>query len=243
MQFDWTFLKMSHSDPLIKAFKGGTMERASPSRSLSNVLESRSRVSMVSLVSYLRNSKDLFILKEPIIAFAGQTLSTLLVSRNKEIHDNMEIAVSADTETTKWYMSNVLRAMKINFNIKTSEYIEAEDLLNEADYALVIGDEALKVFSSKLTIILDIGYEFMRIFQMFPLYAVSVYRDGKPDIVEEWVSNADKYKDLAAKELASRLDISQVLARRYYGNVRYQEDESIRNTLSFVGKSVMANST
>ncbi|MCL4451102.1 MAG: hypothetical protein M1327_00545 [Candidatus Thermoplasmatota archaeon] len=219
------------------------MERASPARSLSNVLDSRSMVSMVSLVSYLRNSKDLFILKEPVIAFAGQTLSTLLVSRNKEIHNNMEIAVSADTETTKWYMSNVLRAMKINFSIKTSEHIEAEDLLSDSDYALVIGDEALKVFSSRLTVVLDIGYEFMRIFQMFPLYAVSVYREGKPDISEEWISNADKYKDIAAQELASRLDISPILARRYYGNVRYHEDESTRNTLSFVEKSVMANST
>ena len=65
MQFDWTFLKMSHSDPLIKAFKGGTMERASPSDSLANVLNMRSKMSMVSLVSYLRNAKDLFLLRDP----------------------------------------------------------------------------------------------------------------------------------------------------------------------------------
>jgi len=238
MHIEWTFLKMSHSDPLVMAFKGGSMDRASPSASLANVLDSRSIVSMVSLVSYMRNSKDLFLLQEPVISFAGQTLSTLLVSRNNDMQKNMEIAVSADTETTKWYMSNVLKSMGIEYTLRSSEYIEAEDLLNEADYALVIGDEALKVFSTRIRILLDIGYEFLRIFQMFPLYAVSVTREDNYKILKDWIADSDKYKDECAEKLAARIDISTALARRYYGNVRYRPDRSAEKTLSFVRKSI-----
>ncbi len=238
MHLDWTFLKMSHSDPLVMAFKDGTIKRASPSDSLANVLDLRARVSMVSLVSYLKNAKDLFMLREPVISFAGQTLSTLLVSRDKDMQKSMEIAVSADTETTKWYMSNVLKSMGIGFKIKPSEYIEVEDLLNEADYALVIGDEALKVFSTKLKILLDVGYEFLRIFQYFPLYAVSVSREENLEISTGWIADADRYKEECAERLASRLAISTILTRKYYGNVRYLAESSTQNILSFVRRSI-----
>ncbi|MCL4444382.1 MAG: hypothetical protein M1464_01870 [Candidatus Thermoplasmatota archaeon] len=234
MRLDWTFLKMSHSDPLVMAYKVGTMERASPSDSLANVLDMRSKMSMVSLVSYLRNAKDLFLLREPVISFAGQTLSTLLVSRDKGMQKNMEIAISADTETTRWYMSNVLRSMGVRFTLKSSGYIEAEELLNEADYALVIGDEALKVFSTKFRILIDVGYEFLRIFEMFPLYAVSVAREENLDISRDWISDANNYKEECAEKLASRLGISTVLTRRYYENVMYLAESSTENTLSFV---------
>ncbi|MGC8515494.1 MAG: MqnA/MqnD/SBP family protein [Thermoplasmata archaeon] len=238
MHLDWTFLKMSHSDPLVRAFKDGTMERASPSDSLASVLDLRSKISMVSLVSYLRNAKDLFLLREPVISFAGQTLSTLLMSRDKDMQKNMEIAVSADTETTKWYMSNVLKSMGIGFKLKPSECIEAEDLLNEADYALVIGDEALKVFSTKLRILLDVGYEFLRIFQIFPLYAVSVSREENLETSKDWIAEADRYKEECADKLAARLGISTILTKRYYGNVRYFAESSTQNTLSFMRRSI-----
>jgi chorismate dehydratase len=238
MQLEWTFLKMSHSDPLVMAFKDGQMERASPSASLANVLDSRSKISMVSLVSYLQNSKDLFLLREPVISFAGQTLSTLLVSRHKNMQKNIEIAVSADTETTKWYMTIVLKSMGIEYTLKPSEHIEAEDLLNDADYALVIGDEALKVFSTRARVLLDVGYEFLRIFQMFPLYAVSVSREEGNGIFKDWIADTDQYKDECAGKLAARLDISEVLAKKYYMNVRYLADRSIEDTLSFVRKSI-----
>jgi len=237
MQLEWTFLKMSHSDPLIKAFKGGTMTRASPSVALSNALDRRSRFSMVSLISYVRHSDELELLRNPVIAFAGQTLSTLLVSNGKDMQKHMNIAVSADTETTKWYMSNVLRYLGLDIRLRSSEYIEASDLLSEADYALVIGDEALKVFSSNLKILLDIGSEFLNAFQMLPLYAVSVSGARENENDDTWIMDAEQYKSECAENLADRLGISPILTGKYYANVRFQQEKSISNTLSFVMNS------
>ncbi|EQD34208.1 solute-binding protein, partial [mine drainage metagenome] len=161
-----------------------------------------------------------------------------LVSGGKDMQKQMNIAVSADTETTKWYMSNVLRSLGVNISLKSSEYIEAGDLLSEADYALVIGDEALKVFSTKLRILLDIGSEFLRAFQMLPLYAVSVSRVKEKEGDDAWIADAEQYKSECAENLAARLGISPILAKRYYANVRFQQEKSISNTLSFVMNSV-----
>ncbi len=230
---------MSHSDPLVLAYGSSGYVRQSPSASIKSVLDGSSRNAMVSLVSYLKHMDDLEVIPQPNIAFSGQTLSTLLISSSgTHLKNEMEIAVSADTKTTLMYMELVLKRMKVDYRLKYSESIEAEELLQEAGYALVIGDEALRVFNSTRKICLDIGYEFNRLYHMEPVYAVSVRLTGADDPDTSWCDKAVGFKSRCSLDLSSRIGIPQLIAERYYNSVYYSNSPAVRNTVSFAASAV-----
>lgn len=193
---------------------------------------------MVSLLSYLQHTGELHALPEPIIAFSGQTLSTLLVSDGMPLSRKMQIAVSADTKTTQWYLESVLHALRLQVSIVESESIEADELLTQAPYALVIGDEALKVFSGTKNVLLDVGFEFQRTFGMDPLYAISVSRGYRKFADGDWFRSAFQHFPKCAAELSTKLGISANLTKRYYENIRYSFDVRSAATMHYVSRSI-----
>ena len=52
--------------------------------------------------------------------------------------------------------------MGISYQIKESDYFDADNLLKTADYALIIGDNAIEAYSGNLNILMDIGLEFAK---------------------------------------------------------------------------------
>ncbi len=239
MPESWALLKMSHSDPLEMSLKKTySSTRLYPIECLDSVLDGKVDFAMVSLVSYLTNKSDLTALPAPVISFSGQTLSTLLVSEGPSLQRNMKIAVSAYTRTTRWYLDVILKAMKVEHEFVLSDRVEADDLLTEAEYALVIGDEALKVFSGTKRILLDIGFEFKRNFEFDPLYAVSVSRTGEKPEEPNWFREAPGYFESCASNLADRLGISKDLAKRYYSNLRYTLDNRSSKVMEFVSRNL-----
>ena len=63
--------------------------------------------------------------------------------------------------------------MGISFELKESRYSDYESLLKDADYALVIGDDAIKAYSGSANILLDVGLEFSKLYGLEPVYAVA----------------------------------------------------------------------
>ena len=233
-KYNWSFLKMSHSDPLVLSYGRDDYLRSSPEKCLKSVLSGESLKAMVSLVSYIENMDRLKMIDGPLISFRNQSVSTLLISRDLYLSNDIEIAVSGDTRTTEFYMERVLEAMGVRFNVKRSTGIEASDLLDESPYALVIGDEALKVYRSRYRILLDIGYEFSRIFQMIPVYAVSTALPDSSVNSEDFFMKTDQFRSKCTDNLSNRIGISRMIVSRYYTNLSYLPSKSTKATIDFV---------
>ena len=233
-EYSWSFLKMSHSDPLVLSYGKDDYARLSPDKCLKSVLSGESLRSMVSLVSYIENIDRIGMIDGPLISFKNQSVSTLLISNERYLSDDIEIAISGDTRTTEFYMERVLESMRIGFNIRRSGKIEAGDLLEEAPYALVIGDEALKIYGSRYRILLDIGFEFSRIFQMIPVYAVSTALSGSSIIPDDFFIRTDQFRQKCTDDLSNRLSISRLIVSRYYSNLSYLPSKSTKATIDYV---------
>ena len=233
-KYNWSFLKMSHSDPLVLSYGRDDYLRSSPEKCLKSVLSGESLKAMVSLVSYIENVDRLKMIDGPLISFRNQSVSTLLISKDRYLSNDLEIAISGDTRTTEFYMERVLEAMGVRFNVKRSTGIEASDLLDESPYALVIGDEALKVYRSRYRILLDIGYEFSRIFQMIPVYAVSTALSDSTVNSEDFFMKTDQFRSKCTDNLSNRIGISRMIVSRYYTNLSYLPSKSTKSTIDFV---------
>lgn len=235
-----SLIDFTHSFPLIGALSSqANMSKGSPADNLKGVLDGKYSTAMVSLVSYLENSDDLELLKGANIHTKAQTLSTLLVSAGKDLADRMEVAVTAHTRTTELYMDLVLSRMGISPKKIYSKATEAADLLEEAEFALVIGDEALRYFHGDGKIILDIGYEVSHFFKLEPLYAVTVARKDSVDmdevrILEKSVNLSRGYIIESIEKGSAEMGISRDLLEYYYSLINYEYSLKQDRTIDFV---------
>ncbi len=236
-------INFTHSDPLYNSLgKKEGIIRESPGKILKMVLEGSLEGGMVSLVSLLENRLEL--VKGANIHSISNTMSTLLVSKGKELSKSMDIAVTSHTRTTELYLEMALKGLGISYRLIHTEFTEAEDLLTIADYALVIGDEALKVYGSTPRILLDTGFEFSRQYHLQPLYAVMCHRpgEGEPSGIE-YVNSAvfpsHATKEKAAESASERLGISLSVMRRYYSVIRYDYQGVLNDTVDFVSRHLI----
>ena len=226
------------------ALDGRSVVREHPRDLLTHVLDGTIDCAMVSMVSYLENSSSLTMMDTANIHSRRGTLSTLLVSRGKSIAKKMDIAITAHTRTTSFYLDKVLSAMGITHNSVIKQSTEASDLLADSDYALVIGDEALRVFNGGYRILMDIGYEFSRIFSMPPVYAVTVFRNDREyprteyGILQEGVSLSPKFKAIAAEKMSASINVQISVMNSYYGCIGYDFTPMVRHTIDFVQRQL-----
>lgn len=235
-----SLIDFTHSFPLIEALSSQTkISKGSPVQNLKGVLDGKYSMAMVSLVSYLENRDDLDLVKGANIHTKAQTLSTLLVSRGKDLANRMEVAVTAHTRTTEIYMDLVLSRMGISPKKIYSKSTEASELLEEAEYALVIGDEALRYFHGDGKIILDIGYEVSHFFKLEPLYAVTVARKDTLDLdevrfLETSVGLTRNYVAASIEKGSTERGISRDLLEYYYALISYGYSIKQDRTMDFV---------
>ncbi len=231
-----SLINFSHSDPLADAFgQDVNVTRENPFRNISMVLDGTVDVAMVSLVSYIENRHSLYLMKTANIHSRRQTLSTLLVSRIRYIKDPMEISVTANTRTTEFYLVRILDALGLKYKITHSSKIEAFDLLEESDYALVNGDEALKVYGTDLHIIMDVGLQFSSLYGLYPVYAVSVSRnDAGTRELDRAVKMSSNFRAADAEKLSKRLGIGINIAKKYYDSIEYSFSPQVGKTIEYV---------
>jgi predicted solute-binding protein len=174
-------------------------------------------------------------------------MSTILVSRANKIRDGMKIAVTAHTKTTEFYLSSVLQNLKVEYDLVHTDKTSADDLLDIAEYALVIGDEAISVYGTDQNILMDIGYEFSRLYHLSPVYAVMVTRgapeDYEVEMLDRAVSGAEKYRDAAAMENSAKFGLPESIFKRYYSLIRYDFNRNVERTINFLSASPISEKT
>ncbi|OWP56600.1 MAG: hypothetical protein B2I17_05335 [Thermoplasmatales archaeon B_DKE] len=239
-------INFSHTEPLAMAMDNRTYIREHPRDLLAHVLDGNLECAMVSLVSYLENRDRLAIMETANIHSRRGTLSTLLVSKGKGIEKDMNIAITAHTRTTSFYLERILSAMGITHRSITRQGTLAADLLSDSDYALVIGDEALEVFNGGYRILMDIGYEFSRIFSMPPLYAVTVYRKDQAypredhDLLQDGVAQSHLFRAKAVEKMSTTLHIPRSVMDSYYRCIEYDFNPLVRGTADFVQRELVS---
>lgn len=233
-------INFTHSDPLYDAFmRKDLVERLTPKEILTNITEGKLQCGMVSLFEYFRHRDVLSIVESATIHSIKGTMSTLLVSRESGIKDSMEIAITEHTRTTVVYLELILKRMGIDYSFIWSREREAGALLREAEYALVIGDEALRIYGTNMRLLWDIGFQFSNIFTRMPVFSITVRRkdaectDEISDL-DTAIANSSAFVEQCAKRDSVRLGISEEILRRYFRSIRYDFNPQVRKSIDFL---------
>lgn len=235
-------INFTHSDHLYAAYGDKSLVlRETPKNILKYILQGRLDCGMVSLFEYLENQDRLELVESATIHSLKGTMSTLLVTRKATISSPMKIAVTEHTRTTAVYLELVLKKMKIDYTLIWSREREAEALLMEADYALVIGDEALKVYSTDMRIIWDLGYQFSALYSMMPVFSVTVKAKGKEcsreiELLDQAVRDSPEYIDQFVEEDSGRLGLPADTMRRYFHTIQLDFNNEVKKTVNFLSK-------
>lgn len=233
-------INFTHSDPLYRAIEDKSIiVRDTPKKLLEMLLNGKIECAMISLREYFGHSDSLELTESATIHSRSATMSTLLVSKNPGIREPLKIAVTEHTKTTAFYLEMVLKKLGLKYELKWSQKREADSLLEEAEYALVIGDEALRVFGSHYSIIWDIGSQFSSVYSLMPVFSVTVRRKGADcsrEIHElgQAIMGSHLFAEECAYENGKKLDLDISIMRQYYRNIKYEFNSEVRRTVKFM---------
>ncbi|KJE48973.1 MULTISPECIES: MqnA/MqnD/SBP family protein [Acidiplasma] len=232
-------INLIHSDPLFYALNNKIeIKRDTAFNILGMIEKDELDAGMVSLVQFLNS--DLKLIETANIHTLSNTMSTLLISRNKHIENNIEIAVTSLTATTSFYLSLILNKMGIKYELIKSKYTDAQNLLNNNDYALVIGDDALLAYKSNYNIIFDIGYEFSRLFNLMPVYAVTASkRDFDHKIIDNAIAESKNYVEKSI--IKNQTKVKKEILKFYYNTIKYDYNFEVNETVNFLKNIILKN--
>jgi chorismate dehydratase len=235
-------INLSHSDPLAMTFYPEEIARKSAKENYFDIINKKTEIGMIPLVTYLQNRNRLKLVKSMNIHTRANSISTILVSKYRYIKNNIKINVTSMTKTTKFYMELVLKKMGISYEINESEYTDCENLLNGFDYALVIGDDAIKAYSGKENIIMDIGLEFSKFYEMEPVYAVSAslketeINENRIKELNKHIKDSKNYINESVERNYLKFNVKKELMEEYYRAMDYSFNDSAMKTIEFAGK-------
>ena len=224
-------INLIHSDPL---YYGGrnkfNITRGSTRENLEDVLKGKVDYSMISLVDYFKNRDTLKILDAPTISGKGHSNSNLLISRGEDPFPGMRVAVTSETETTAFYLKLILNKLFPNSVLIRNDSGKAEDLLQEEQFALVIGNNALDVYKTDLRIIFDITHMISKIFDLYSIYAVTVsLKETEYDPNLKELKNLEKWfitRHIDA--ISSDHNMSKSILRDYYNAITYDFNDIMK---------------
>ena len=235
-------INLSHSDPLSMTFSPDEIVRKSAADNYMDLEEGRTEIGMVSLVTYLEHSDKLNLVKSINIHTKANSISTILLSRSGYLKNNIKINVTSLTKTTEFYLKLVLEKMGISFELKESGYSDYENLLKDADYALVIGDEAIKAYSGSANILLDVGLEFSKLYGLEPVYAVAASRNAVDNArisdLDKHIEDSKKYIKESAEKNSLKFHVKRELMEEYYRVMDYSFNNSVMKTIEFARKII-----
>ena len=219
-----------------------SVENHDTRENLSLVMSGKVDYAMISIVDYFRNKDQLQLVRGPTITGLGHSMSNLMISKQEGPHNGMRIGVTNQTETTAFFLRIVLDKTFPDSILVRSKHSDPSSLLEENDFALVIGDAALSVYSTSYRIIYDVTHMFSSLYSLYSIYAVTVKKNNS---VAPEVFPADfRVSPWEKKKIASRmkLDIPSGILQRYYEVISYDYDSIIQGHLEKLEKLYFINS-
>ncbi|MFB6284910.1 MAG: menaquinone biosynthetic enzyme MqnA/MqnD family protein [Halobacteria archaeon] len=194
----------------------------------------------ISSIEYARSSQNYRILPDLSVTSDGKVVSIYLFSK-KPPDELEEVAVTSTSETSVTLLRILLRekyGVEPEFH-RRDPYLE--DMFEDCDAALVIGDHALLEYrklensedSGADVEVLDLGEEWKEMTGEMMVYAVWAVRDDVEDVdvvnTHEGllISKKEGYRnlDVIAEDVAERLDLSYSVAEEYVALLDHGFDE------------------
>ncbi|MHB8360758.1 MAG: MqnA/MqnD/SBP family protein [Thermoplasmataceae archaeon] len=230
-------INLIHSDPLYLALSSSEeITRNSPQENLKLVMEGKAECGMVSLLDYFKNRDALNLIKGPNIHSKGRTISTIVISEGETLSSGSRIAVTSQTETTLFYLEQIIEREFPQTELIKLPFISPKELLKEEQFALVIGDEALKAYSGQYRILIDVGLQYSKLFSYYPVYSVMVSSEKiKEERIREINEKAAEYTSYVkeSREINIKTGFSPELIKSYYNVISYSFDDIVRRSIDY----------
>jgi len=123
---------------------------ATPRELLKSLLREELDFAPISSIAIQQHHDQLTPVPALSVHSEGPAISTVVIARkDHEIRDGSQIAITNYTETSARMLDAILRKKKIKTEFIQSNFTSIDQLLQEAPYALVIGNEALAAYAAK----------------------------------------------------------------------------------------------
>ncbi|MCL4345912.1 MAG: hypothetical protein M1375_03540 [Candidatus Thermoplasmatota archaeon] len=230
-------INLIHSEPLAAHLEGRfSIHRGTTRENLKMVLSGKTDYAMVSIVDYFRHMNELELVHGPTITGKIHSMSNLVISRDLDPYPGMNVAVTAETDTTAFFLREILDEMYPGSNLIRSRRSKPDELLSEEDFALVIGNNALTVYESSFRVLFDVTKMFGKLFDLYSIYAVTVARkDSGMNIsmkgefeVEPWE------KTELVDSVSSKFGISRNIISDYFSAISYDYDSVIEKQIGVI---------
>lgn len=169
------------------------------------------------------------------IASTGRVISVVVVSKNHNILDEGNIAVTCHSMTSVNLLKIILKEKGMKNELVTPVASKPDALLNYANYALVIGDEAIKA-RMLYRVVMDLGEEWYKLTGKPMVFGVSASLKGyDASQVNELVMNSIDWgwenlgEIVAAAE--SKFNMPGEFLEEYFKTLSYKLGERERKGL------------
>lgn len=233
----FALINLIHSDPLAKHLERDFIIRRGTTReNLKLLLSGQTDYSMISIVDYFKHNNELDLVYGPTITGKIHSMSNLLISRGLDPYPGMNIAVTSETETTAFYLREIVDEMYPGTKLIRSKRSTAEELLSEEDFALVIGNNALKIYETDFRIVFDVTKMFSKIFDLYSIYAVTAMK--KDSGLERSIKGKFEVEEWEKKELvdqiSSKYGIGGNILANYFSAISYDFDTVIEKQIKII---------
>lgn len=210
-----------------------------PSALNRQIMTGRVEISPISAAFYAQNTKDLLILPDLSISCSGRVLSVLLASQYPiEALDGKKIVFTRESASGASFMKMIFSKKKIKPVFEIGPVNDCDALLEHADAALVIGDNALVLpWKEKFEYCFDLGqlwYEMTQLPFVFAVWAVRrSFAEKAPQIVNdihqlllESRAQGEKHLEQVIQNGMKRTGLGESIIREYFNLLHCNLDEN-----------------
>ncbi len=196
-------------------------------------------ISPVPAIEYARHADELILLPDLAVCSDGKVLSIIVVSKSPINELDKKPFALTNTSATSQVLAKII--LKKKYNIEP-EYFECPsdlpEMLREAEAALLIGDDALRVFVKPSRFHLyDLGEQWKAYTHEKMVYAVWAvrrdYAEKNPVVISEIFRAFQISKERSLEQMGSivkeisKLEIfSEVFLKEYFSSLMFDLDES-----------------
>ncbi len=240
-------ISYTHNDPLLYYFEKQSPDNVKIFRNKPKVLADRLLrgeldIAQISLAKLARHH-NLTVVPASAVHSQGPSLSSFVASNSKvKLESNSIINISSETETSSLLLRWILKRKGIANQMMECAAGNAEALLAGSDYALLIGDEALKVKLAGINIILDVGDEWYQSTKKPCIFAVSAIKRNNivnPDIIEgvhmlrQAVAFANDNIETISSLVANERGLDAMSLANYFSSLRLDFDQNMENSIRY----------
>jgi chorismate dehydratase len=228
---------------------------ATPRELLTSLLREELDFAPISSIAIQQHQDKLTPVPALSVHSEGPALSAIVIARkDHEIRDGSQIAITNYTETSAQMLDAILRKKKIKTEFIQSNFTSADELLQEAPYALVIGNEALAAYAANdRRKMFDLGEEWWSTTRQPAVFAVSAVRtsllmSGRADVerilsliresLEYGYANLGRVIDQTAKHSG----FQPSLLAEYFEHLRLDYTKRVEQGYEYLANTLGSNS-